>query len=147
MMDLPNFNHLSTQKCYFNPPYFFNKSWLTISLHCLPLSSFKFLLVFSLHLNYTGVKKYVVPCMTWHYTKTSFCLSVASFLKHHKMQTPCDWTTGVDGLDLATFSWKIPSEACLMNQKAMASALKSFLIEHSNRQLHWVGKVSKRNEI
>lgn len=62
MMGLPNFNHLSTRKCYFNP-HFFHKSWLTSSLHCMPLSSFKSLLAFCPHLNYTGVKEYVVP---WH---------------------------------------------------------------------------------
>jgi len=36
-----------------------------------------------------------------------------------------------DGLDLTTFSCKIPSEIFNITQKAMASVLKSFLLLHS----------------
>lgn len=129
-MGLPAFNHLSTQKCYFNPPYFFHKSWLTSPLHSTPLASFKLLSALSPCQNYTRVRTSVVP---WHNATQKHPSVYPEHPSQGITRLRLDNRSNLrsDGMELTTSSWKIPSETRITKPKATVSALKSFLVVRS----------------
>lgn len=72
--------------------------------------------------------------MPWHdIIQKNMLLFICRILPGTSRHTEPSWLdnrSGLrsDGLGAITFHWKIPGETCIMNQKATASALKSFLL-------------------